>query len=323
LYYLFSRQDSGCTIGLMSPIIGSTGTIHKRRFYRVAHMSASSKDQTASADDIAAYYDKNTGKFLALGGSGEVAAIHRAIWAPGVTTKAAAFNYLNQLVAEAIIPCLKPDTEQTAVLDLGCGVGGTSTWLARALGVHVTGVTISSEQQQLASERALALGLEQQCRFLRGDFANMPDLAPVDVAFAIESFVHARCAESFFVMADRHIRPGGRLIICDDFLASDVCDTRASYWVNRFRRGWHLNNLVTSSQAVSAARQSGFRLIRSEDLSAYTRSFHPFLLATLSQLTRVPMAWPYWHNLAGGTALQICLKRGWTRYQVLVWDKET
>jgi cyclopropane fatty-acyl-phospholipid synthase-like methyltransferase len=286
-------------------------------------MSASSKDQTASADDIAAYYDKNTGKFLALGGSGEVAAIHRAIWAPGVTNKAAAFNYLNQLVAEAIIPCLKPDTEQTAVLDLGCGVGGTSTWLARALGVHVTGVTISPEQQQLASKRALALGLEQQCRFLRGDFANMPGLAAVDVAFAIESFVHADSAESFFEMAEQHIRPGGRLIICDDFLAPDINHPGASYWIGRFKRGWHLNNLTTPTQVISAAQQAGFRLARTEDLSAYTRSFPPVLLAMLSQLTRVPVPWPYWHNLAGGTALQICLKRGWTRYQVLVWDKET
>ncbi|MDO8910051.1 MAG: class I SAM-dependent methyltransferase [Pseudohongiella sp.] len=286
-------------------------------------MSVSSKDQAVNAGDIAAYYDKNTGKFLALGGSGEVAAIHRAIWAPGVTNKAEAFNYLNQLVAEAIIPCISREPEPTTVLDLGCGVGGTSTWLAKALAVHITGVTISSGQQQLAHKRALASGLDQQCRFLQGDFADMPDIAPVDVAFAIESFVHARNAGSFFAMAARQLKPGGRLIICDDFLASATDHSAASFWVNRFKRGWHLNNLVTALEADAAAGQAGFRLTDTNDLSAYTRPFHPLLLTTLSQLTRVPVPWSYWHNLAGGTALQICLKRGWTRYQVMVWDKET
>lgn len=276
----------------------------------------------ASADEIAAYYNKNTRHFLSLGGSGGVAAIHRAIWAPGVTDRAAAFNYLNQRVADALVPCLRDDTALTTVLDLGCGVGGTSTWLAEDLGIDVTGVTISSAQQQQANDRAATLGLSQQCRFLHGDFAAMPALAPVDAAFAIESFVHASDAETFFEMSARHIKPGGRLIVCDDFLASEPDDPKARFWVNRFRQGWQINNLVTSKQATTAAAQAGFVLIKEEDLSAFTRSFNPLVLTLISQLTRLPVPWPYWQNLAGGTALQICLKQGWTRYQILVWEKQ-
>lgn len=302
---------------------------------------ASAKEYRASTDDIASYYDKNTRHFLALGGSGDVAAIHRAIWAPGVTDKNAAFNFLNQVVADAILAvCNKqPGPEQpgqeppgkqqpgqtqaghTRVLDLGCGVGGTSTWLARTLGVDVTGVTISQEQQRQANQRALQLNLQDQCRFMQGDFAAMPEIAPVDAAFAIESFVHARDAASFFNMAANLIKPGGRLIICDDFLAPGKHQPAADFWVKRFRRGWHLNNLVTAAEADSSAQAFGFRQAESSDLSAFTRPFHPLLLGAVSQLTRLPLPWAYWHNLAGGTALQICLKRGWTRYQVLVWDK--
>lgn len=275
----------------------------------------------ASADDIAAYYDKNTRHFLTLGGSGDVAAIHRAIWAPGVTDRSAAFNFLNMLVAEALIPCIHEQPEKTRVLDLGCGVGGTSTWLAKALDIDVTGVTVSKEQQQQASLRADRLGMAGRCRFLQGDFAAMPEIKPVDAAFAIESFVHAHDAESFFMMAARHIEPGGRLIICDDFLAAETLTPEADFWVRQFRRGWHINNLITSVQAVHFAQKAGFRRVSTEDLSPFTRSFHPLILAILSQLTRVPLPWSYWDNLAGGTALQLCLKRGWTRYQVLVWDK--
>jgi tocopherol O-methyltransferase len=285
-------------------------------------MSASTKENSVSADAIARYYDKNTHNFLALGGSGEAAAIHRAIWAPGITDRAAAFNYLNQLVAKAIIEGIHDEHQQTTVLDLGCGVGGTSTWLAQAINVDVTGVTISQQQQQLATKRAVLLGLNHQCRFVQGDFAAMPDIAPVDAAFAIESFVHARDADSFFVMAAKHLKANGRLIICDDFLAPGSRDNKADFWVNRFKRGWHINNLMTQEQVGVAAEKAGFRLIRVDDLSAFTRSFPALLLAALSQLTRVPVSWPYWHNLAGGSALQICLKHGWTRYQALVWVKE-
>jgi len=288
-------------------------------------MTEHKKSAENSADAIADYYNNNTRLFLGLGGSGDVAAIHRAIWAPGVTDKAHAFNYLNVCVANALQPCLPlTDGSQPQLLDLGCGVGGTSTWLAQALNVNVTGITISSEQQKLATERARRLGLDNQVRFVQGDFAAMPDLDASDAAFAIESFVHALDAGDFFSMAARFVKPGARLVICDDFLSPQINSREkadADTWIRRFQRGWHLNNLITADQAVAAASQQGFDLLESHDLSAYTRSFHPLLLLIVSQLTRIPLPWSYWNNLAGGTALQICLRQSWTQYRVLVWQR--
>jgi ubiquinone/menaquinone biosynthesis C-methylase UbiE len=288
-------------------------------------MTEHKKSAENNADAIADYYNNNTRLFLGLGGSGDVAAIHRAIWAPGVTDKAQAFNFLNVCVANALQPCVHlSDGSQPQLLDLGCGVGGTSTWLAQALAVNVTGITISSEQQKLATQRAKRLGLENQVRFVQGDFAAMPELDASDAAFAIESFVHASDAEDFFSMAARFVKPGGRLVICDDFLSPQISareKTAADAWIRRFQRGWHLNNLVTADQAVAAASQQGFDLLESHDLSAHTRSFHPLLLLIVSQVTRIPLPWSYWNNLGGGTALQICLLKSWTHYRVLVWQR--
>jgi cyclopropane-fatty-acyl-phospholipid synthase len=47
------------------------------------------------------------------------------------------------------------------VLDIGCGFGGTALFLARNYGVHVTGVTLSTEQHKVARERAAKLGLSR------------------------------------------------------------------------------------------------------------------------------------------------------------------
>lgn len=273
-----------------------------------------------SAQQIAQYYDSNTARFLSLGGSGDVAAIHRAIWAPGVTTQAQAFGFLNQLVANALRPALPADADRAKVLDLGCGVGGTATWVAQALDVHVTGVTLSPAQVQLAQQRAEALGLASRVNFALGSFSAMPELPASHGAYAIESFVHADDAAGFFAMAARQLLPGARLVLCDDFL-NPPHTAEANACVARFSRGWHLNTLLSEEDACALAQSAGFRLVEVQDLSAHLRGFHPLLLWAVSTLTRVPLPWAYWHNLAGGTALQRCVKKGWTRYLALVWER--
>ena len=286
----------------------------------VRGQARSHQDGSYNPQQIAQYYDDNTARFLSLGGSGDVAAIHRAIWAPGVTTQAQAFGFLNQLVANALQPVLPADPAEARLLDLGCGVGGTATWVAKALDVHVTGVTISPAQVQLAQQRAEALGLASRVRFALGSFSAMPELPASHGAYAIESFVHADDAAGFFTMAARHLLPGARLVLCDDFL-NPPHTAAAHACVARFRRGWHLNTLLSEEDTCALAQSAGFRLVEVQDLSAHLRGFHPLLLWAVSTLTRVPLPWAYWHNLAGGTALQRCVKKGWTRYLALIWER--
>jgi SAM-dependent methyltransferase len=286
----------------------------------VRGQARSHQDGSYNPQQIAQYYDDNTARFLSLGGSGDVAAIHRAIWAPGVTTQAQAFGFLNQLVANALQPVLPAEPAEARLLDLGCGVGGTATWLAQALGVQVTGVTISQAQVLLAQQRAAALGLAERVSFAKGSFSAMPALPASHGAYAIESFVHADDAAGFFTMAARHLLPGARLVLCDDFL-NPPHSAAAQACVARFRRGWHLNTLLSEEDTCALAQSAGFRLVDVQDLSAHLRGFPPLLLWAVSTITRVPLPWAYWHNLAGGTALQRCVKNGWTRYLALVFEK--
>ncbi len=269
---------------------------------------------------IARYYDSNTRRFLALGGSGDLAAIHRAIWAPGVQSRAEAFDFLNQLVANALQPALPADDTQAHLLDLGCGVGGTATAVAQTLGVQVTGVTLSQAQVDLAQQRTARLGLQTRVRFALGSFNAMPALPPSHAAWAIESFVHADDAAGFFHMAAQQLVPGARLVLCDDVLHPPH-DAVAQRWVARFMRGWHLNSLLSEEQIRTLAEAAGFRLVAVHDLSGYLRGFHPVVLWAMRLLTRVPLPWAYWDNLAGGTALQWCVKKGWTRYLAIVWER--
>jgi len=56
------------------------------------------------------------------------------------------------------------------VLDIGCGFGGMALFLARNYGVHVTGVTLSTEQLKIAKERASKQGLSRLVDFRLEDY---------------------------------------------------------------------------------------------------------------------------------------------------------
>ncbi len=59
------------------------------------------------------------------------------------------------------------------ILDIGCGWGDLAIYLAELENVEVLGVTLSTEQQKLASERAAKLGLGDRVRFELKDYRHV------------------------------------------------------------------------------------------------------------------------------------------------------
>ncbi len=270
---------------------------------------------------VATYYDQNTTLFLRWFGSGlDTAAIHRQVWGPGVRSGREAFEYLNALVVE--LTCLRAQPRPANVLDLGCGLGGTATWIAQRYAVTVTGLTVSSYQALFANERAAERRLAQRCRFIWSDFLSLPDLGRFDAAWAIESFAHALAAEQFFHEAARALRPGARLVICDDFLASArPPGAEAAHWLAQFREGWRLSSLVTVAEANRLAARHGFRSVQDNDLTPYLRPAPAWLLRLAEYALRLPTHTEYVRSLRGSLALQKCLRGGWTQYHALTWER--
>ena len=60
----------------------------------------------------------------------------------------------------------------------------------------------------------------------------------------------------FFSEAAHLIRPGGALVICDDVLRSTSA-SKAERVIQRFKRGWHVNSLLTPGELRSLAAASG------------------------------------------------------------------
>jgi cyclopropane fatty-acyl-phospholipid synthase-like methyltransferase len=274
-----------------------------------------------AARAVARYYDATTRLFLRAD-TAHTATIHRRVWAPGVSDARDAAAYVHQVLAQAIGEGARD------VLDLGCGVGATSLWLAETLGVKTTGVTISQVQCALAEQAAQARGLGERCRFLLADFMRLRDAVPAeafDAAFAIEAFIHAPDAGAFFAEAARALRPRGRLFLCDDFLTPRApADHRA---LARVRRGWHANSLLTPEAVAELGAAHGLELRSDRNYTPYLRLQPRALLGLLAVAGDALAALPeigqsgFVDNWVGGTGLQQCQRRGWIDYRFLSFEK--
>lgn len=111
------------------------------------------------------------------------------------------------------------------LLDVGCGMGGSSIHLAKTFDCNVTGITLSPVQRRWAALEARYRGQTQRTRFLCQDAetADFP-AESFDVVWSIECTEHLFEKQEFFRKAATWLRPGGRMIICA-WLAGDELQT--------------------------------------------------------------------------------------------------
>jgi cyclopropane fatty-acyl-phospholipid synthase-like methyltransferase len=280
------------------------------------------------SDDVARYYDRNTRRFLLMGGARGVHSIHRELWGAEVRSAHEAADHINRLLADEIAGLdIGPEP---SIVDFGCGVGGTLFHLAQRMPkARLLGITISRRQVEIAERFVEKLGHADACSFSLGDFHTADTGVRADVVLAVESFAHSHSAEAFLANAVRNLGPEGRLIVVDDFLASEKesLATRQRRRVEQFQAGWRVPAICTEEHLVHSAAQHGLRTEKTVDLTSLTRpgsrvrdrltAIVSPLLARLG-LSRIPFC----GNLIGGNALQIGLRDGFLRYRFLVFRKQ-
>ncbi|NMG57266.1 methyltransferase domain-containing protein [Geitlerinema sp. P-1104] len=119
-------------------------------------------------------------------------------------------DFVHEMVRWGGLDKLPPGT---TVLDVGCGIGGSSRILAQDYGFSVTGITISPQQVQRAGELTPE-GVD--ARFAVDDAMNLsfPD-GSFDVVWSIEAGPHMPDKAVFARELMRVVKPGGRLVMAD------------------------------------------------------------------------------------------------------------
>lgn len=78
-----------------------------------------------------------------------------------------------------------------SIVDVGCGIGGSSRYLARKFGAKCKGITLSPVQAQRAQQLADAQGLSAQISFQVADALNQPfPDGQFDLVWSMESGEH-------------------------------------------------------------------------------------------------------------------------------------
>lgn len=101
----------------------------------------------------------------------------------------------------------------TTVLDVGCGIGGSSRILAREYGFEVTGITISPQQVARATELTPE-GVTAKFAVDDAMALSFPD-ASFDVVWSIEAGPHMPDKAVFARELLRVLKPGGILVVAD------------------------------------------------------------------------------------------------------------
>ena len=167
--------------------------------------------------DIREYYDQNQimyALFYSKGTNG----LHYGFWNKDTKKTSDAILNTNKFV----LKCLEIN-DQDSVLDAGCGVGGTSIFIAENSGAEVSGITLSDTQLKKAEKLALKSKSSKLLNFSNQDFTKTNFLDnSFSKIFGIESICHANKKIDFLREAYRILKENGKIVIIDGFLKRQI-----------------------------------------------------------------------------------------------------
>lgn len=128
--------------------------------------------------------------------------------------------------------------EQTWILDLACGKGAVSVYLARELGCRVKGIDLISEFIAVAAQKAQEFGVGDLCEFVVGDITETVEMER-DYDLVIYGAVGDVLGDwrTTITLLKKTVKKGGYIII-DDAYGYDQSDPKyltREQWLNLFR----------------------------------------------------------------------------------------
>lgn len=100
------------------------------------------------------------------------------------------------------------------ILDAGCGMGGSSFYLARQFHAKVTGITLSPKQARMAAQQAQQENIKN-VSFRVEDALSLSSIADnsIDIVWSLESCEQFYDKALFIKQAYRVLKPGGKLML--------------------------------------------------------------------------------------------------------------
>ncbi len=229
-----------------------------------------------TAERVSSFYDLTSPHYLRLYGPN----IHDGYYVTGRESPPQAQEELVcMLAAKAKIG------RGSSVLDVGCGIGGSSIWLARNLGARPTGITISPVQVEMARGLAQEAGIDAS--FLLMDANRMSFERHFDCLWMVAMMTHLADQESVLDRALNYLDPDGHVVIFDWMLAAETPAVGNDRDVAAVAGGMLLASLHSLNTYLGWLTARGCRVTYAEDITDRTAKTWDDALAAM----RDPAAW--------------------------------
>ncbi|KAF3795096.1 Demethylrebeccamycin-D-glucose O-methyltransferase [Nymphaea thermarum] len=191
-----------------------------RPFWRASSRRApeSAKPEAAKAKSlqqgIAEFYDESSGAWEDIWGEH----MHHGFYQPGEKASLSGHRSAQlRMIEEALCFAGVPGDEEgrpKRIVDVGCGIGGSSRYLAGKYGARCRGITLSPFQARRANKLSSSQGLGDQVFFQVADALDQPfPDGKFDLVWSMESGEHMPDKKKFVSELARVAAPGAMIII--------------------------------------------------------------------------------------------------------------
>jgi len=183
--------------------------------------------------------------------------IHHGYWLADETPPVAQVQLTSTLAGLAKI------NPESVVYDIGCGMGGSSIWLAKQLRCKVIGVTLSPVQRQwaAASARLKAIVPRPQFRCADAESIQFPTES-ADAVWSIECTEHLFDKPAFFAKAATWIKPGGCFALCAWLSGEQPMSQTHATQAKRVCEGMFCPSLGSQSDYVEWFQRAGLQVTK-------------------------------------------------------------
>jgi tocopherol O-methyltransferase len=266
----------------------SSQQLHATTMFRRIRDSFTSQERSSEELKlgIAGFYDRSSALWERVWGEH----MHHGYYQPANRTDhvQAQIDLIDQVLLWANV------TSASRIVDVGCGIGGSSRHLARKyVGAKCQGITLSPYQAKRGNELAMEQGVQNACTFQVADALDMPFASnSFDLVWSLESGEHMPDKPVFCKELWRVAAPGGRILIVTwchrDLQAGEQLTKKELKLLAKINRAYYLPKWCSVQDYVDILQDLGAKDVKREDWSYIIA---PFWKAVIKSSLNLKSIW--------------------------------